>query len=37
VEKNAAELTRVEIAIRLQRTYHSVSHYITRHGIKTRK
>jgi hypothetical protein len=37
LEKNATELTRVELAIRLRRTYHAVSHYITRHGIKTRK
>jgi hypothetical protein len=37
IEKNAAELTRLEIAINLQRTYYAVSHYINRHGIKTRK
>jgi hypothetical protein len=37
LEKYAPELTRVEIAISLQRTFYSVSHYIHRHGIKTRK
>ena len=37
LEKNASELTLLELAIRLKRTYHSVSHYINRHGIKTRK
>jgi hypothetical protein len=37
LEKHASELTLVELAIHLERTYHSVSHYINRHGIKTRK
>jgi hypothetical protein len=37
IQKNAAELTRLEIAIHLQRTYYAVAHYINRHGIKTRK
>jgi predicted transcriptional regulator len=37
LEKNASVLTRLEIAISLQRTYYAVSHYINRHGIETRK
>jgi hypothetical protein len=37
VEKNAPVLTRLEIAICLQRSYYAVSHYINRHGIKTRR
>jgi hypothetical protein len=35
-EKNARDLTRLEIAKRLQRTYFSVSHYVVRHGTETR-
>jgi hypothetical protein len=37
VEKHAAELTLLDLAIRLQRTYFSVSHFINRHGIEARK
>jgi hypothetical protein len=37
LERNAPVLTRLEIAIRLRRTYFSVSHFIHRHGIETRK
>jgi hypothetical protein len=37
LEKNGPVLTRLEMAIHLQRTYYAVSHFINRHGIETRK
>jgi len=37
VEKNAPELTLLELALMLRRTYYAVNHYVTRHDIKTRK
>jgi len=37
LEKNAAQLTQLEIAIALKRTYFSVRHYTYRHGIETRE
>ena len=37
VENNAPELTVLELAIELQRTYYSVNHYVARHHINTRK
>jgi hypothetical protein len=35
VEKNAPRLTLVELATHLKRTYYSVGHYVSRHGIRT--
>jgi hypothetical protein len=35
VEKNAPELTLLELAVHLKRTYYAVSHYVNRHGIET--
>ena len=37
LEKNATDLTVLELALELQRTYYSVNHFVSRHGIKTRK
>jgi len=37
LEKKASEMTLLEIALHLQRTYFSVAHFANRHGIKTRK
>ena len=37
LEKNAPELTVLELALELQRTYYAVNHFVTRHKIKTRK
>ena len=37
LEKNASDLTLLQLAMILKRTYHSVSHFINRHRIKTRK
>jgi hypothetical protein len=35
VENSAPDLTLLELAIHLKRTYYSVSHYVHRHGIET--
>ena len=37
LKKNAPELTVLELAIELRRTYYAVNHYVARHQIKTRK
>jgi len=37
LKKNAPELTVLELALELQRTYYAVNHFVTRHRIKTRK
>jgi len=37
LKKNAPELTVLELAIELRRTYYAVNHFVARHQIKTRK
>ena len=37
LEKKAPELTMLELALELQRTYYSVNHFVNRHRVKTRK
>jgi len=37
LEKKAPELTVLELAIELQRTYYAVNHFVSRDRIKTRK
>ena len=37
LERNATDLTILEMALELQRTYFSVNHFVNRHGIKVRK
>ena len=37
LKKNAPELTVLELALELQRTYYAVNHFVTRHRIRTRK